>query len=258
MESILIHYVIWSINLIFESIESTLIMKRLITMRYLFVLLVFVLVGCGEAALPESSEESKNKDVSSEESNNKEVSSEESTVKEETIIVSESDDSDKWKQSKCEDMDGLEVRGFDKVPPGFNGLAYCCVKGKVEKLAYFKDGKKEGVYRKWHRGYGTLEIEQHYRAGERDGIYRQWSHKGALIKEINYKDGKKEGIRRAWDRDGQLVHEQEYKDDMPDGVERKWINGQLWWESTYKKGNLIKRTYYDEDGQIQSCEGECD
>ena len=137
-------------------------------MRYLFVLLL--LVGCGETTSGESSEESTVKEESLEESINKEVSSEESKVKEATIIVSDSDDSGKMKQPRCEDIDGLEVSDFDRVPAGFNGLAYCCVEGKVDRLCYFKDGKNDGIYREWNRENGQLEEEINIKNGKRDGV----------------------------------------------------------------------------------------
>ena len=203
-------------------------------MRYLYFLLFIGLVGCNETT--------------------SEGSSEESTVKEATIIVSDSDDSDKMKQPRCEDIDGLEVSDFDRVPAGFNGLAYCCVEGKVDRLHYFKDGKADGVYRKWHRENGQLENEGHLKAGKgRDGIFREWYKNGQLEFEGSFKEDKRDGVSRRWHENGQLEFEGSFKEDKRDGVWRRWYeNGQLKVDRNYKDGKLdgVSKKWY-KNGQLQ-------
>ena len=217
-------------------------------MRYLYFLLFIGLVGCNETT--------------------SEGSSEESTVKEATIIVSDSDDSGKMKQPRCEDIDGLEVSDFDRVPAGFNGLAYCCVEGKVDRLCYFKDGKNDGIYREWNRENGQLEEEINIKNGKRDGVWRTWYKNGQLKVESSWKDDKWNGIKKGWYENGQLRYEANYKDGKRDGVERRWHkNGQLMEESNFKDGiyDGLHRGWHDDgrlrfednykDGELLSGEG---
>ena len=131
-----------------------------------------------------------------------------------------SGDSGNMKQPKCEDMDGLEVFDFDRVPLDFNGLAYCCFEGKVYRFLNYKDGKADGVYREWFRENGQLRIEAGIKKGKEDGVYREWYKKGQLKMEINYKDGKKDGALRRWHENGQLMYETNLEDGKVDGIRR--------------------------------------
>lgn len=196
-------------------------------MRYLFVLLL--IVGCGQSTSGESSEDSTGKEESLEESINKEVSSEESTVKEATIIVSDSDDSGKMKQPRCEDMDGLEITQWDDVPNDYTGVAFECENGKVRQHLNVKDGKPDGFWRLWHDN-GQLRDEKPYKNGVGDGVLRRWYENGQLEREWNFKDGKEDGVHRSWHENGQLMAEMNWK------------------EGKEEEGKVI---IYDKDGTIQ-------
>ncbi len=79
-----------------------------------------------------------------------------------------------------------------------------------------------------------------------------WYHEnGQKSDERTYKDGKRDGKWTEWDENGQKESEFNYKDGKEDGKWTEWYeNGQKWYEATLKDGELIKETYWDEDGNV--------
>ena len=61
----------------------------------------------------------------------------------------------------------------------------------------------------------------------------------------------KDGVITEYYENGQKRSEVTYKDGKEDGKWTEWYeNGQKWYEATLKDGELIKETYWDEDGNV--------
>ncbi len=61
----------------------------------------------------------------------------------------------------------------------------------------------------------------------------------------------KNGIWTWWHKNGQKEKKITLKDGKEDGKWTEWYeNGQKWYEATLKDGELIKETYWDEDGNV--------
>ena len=73
--------------------------------------------------------------------------------------------------------------------------------------AYYKNGKLEGLCKRWNEN-GQLFIKENYKNGQKEGLRRVWDEDGQIWYEINYKNGKREGMCRLWNENGQLEHEE--------------------------------------------------
>ena len=133
------------------------------------------------------------------------------------------------KQPSCDEMEGFQTADLDLVPEDYTGVVKYCRDGKVTDLVNYKDGKKNGLFRRWQEN-GQLWIEQNYKDGLRDGLQRDWYDNGQLWYEKNYKEGKKDGLHRGWHEDGQLH-----------------------WEKNYKDGNLLSEKCWNKDGNEEEC-----
>ena len=133
-------------------------------------------------------------------------------------------------------------------------------------VGLFKNGKREGVHKKWYEN-GQLEYEVHFKDGKVDGVGKEWYENGQIYSEFKvdgelyeYKDwyengqlkldrydGENKGWyengekwidgNKTWYENGQLKEEKNYTSDGKNCVERRWYeSGQLWWEYNYKEG----------------------
>ncbi|MES9970763.1 MAG: hypothetical protein ABW092_12085 [Candidatus Thiodiazotropha sp.] len=59
-----------------------------------------------------------------------------------------------------------------------------------------------------------------FKDGLKDGIYRKWTKSGQIIQEENYKLGKKNGQFSAWYDNGQNKEEAQYIDNRQDGLQK--------------------------------------
>ena len=136
------------------------------------------------------------------------------------------------KQPNCEDIEGIndcDAHQNKEKFKNYSGLIKCCKNGKVEMFLTIKDGKPDGLVRKWHEN-GQLKAEANFKDNKPDGLIRTWNENGQLESESNHKDGKKVGLARTW-------HE----------------NGQLESEFNFKEGVVISEKCFDEEGNLRSC-----
>ena len=100
---------------------------------------------------------------------------------------------------------------------------------------------------------GQLYSESNWKDGKKDGLHRKWYEGGRLIYEENYKDGGHDGLAKRWHSNGQLEEEGNWKDGKRDGLVKQWYeNGQLEEEGNWKNGELDGYKSWDEDGQLKS------
>ena len=111
--------------------------------------------------------------------------------------------------------------------------------GKVKILFYVKDGKKDGLFTKWHEN-GQKREETNFKNGKLDGIGASWHENGQKSSEINFKNGKEDGLYTKWDENGVKQSEENYKDGKLDGQRTLWHdNGQKEYEGNYKDGKEV-------------------
>ena len=123
-----------------------------------------------------------------------------------------------------------------------------------------KDGKRDG---KWWKEYenGKKDVQIIYKDGKRHGLYNQWRENGQKWSEKKYKVGVPDGIHTWWYSNGQMREEGTFKDGEKDGKWTEWSGGEAdgyvvplpyhkSFEGTYKKGELIEGTYWDENGDV--------
>jgi hypothetical protein len=135
-------------------------------------------------------------------------------------------DSIKWVKPGTNDVDGIAYYN-NKI---FTGKEVQYEEdGELFKEITFKDGKKDGLYRRWK---GRSYFEGNYKDGELDGLFKRWI--------IKYEDGFEDGEQnRRKDGTWKSYHKE---------------NGQLKYESNYKDGELISKKCWDEDGNEIDCE----
>lgn len=161
------------------------------------------------------------------------------------------------KQPNCDEIEGLQIEDYDFlhtiIPEDYTGVTFKCSSiHEVLWVCNYKDGKKDGLYRRWHDN-GQLEYEGNYKEGGRDGLWRVWYWNGQQLNESNNKDGKKDGLMRVWMINGQLKREHNYKDGKLDGLIRRWHdNGLLAYEGQFKEGKKDGRCkFYYENGSLK-------
>jgi antitoxin component YwqK of YwqJK toxin-antitoxin module len=98
--------------------------------------------------------------------------------------------------------------------------------GRMKRLAYFKDGKLDGLQTAWHKD------------GKHHGLWAHWYDNGRKKRETNHKDGKPMSAA-DWNPDGEKCPVTNVKDG--NGI-LVWYNedGTELIRNTYKDGELVK------------------
>lgn len=146
------------------------------------------------------------------------------------------------KQPNCSDMTkGLETLNDDEseVPQDYTGIVFSCREGKVVYLGYYRNGRREGLYKAWHEN-GQLWYLLHWKLGKVVNLNRSWYKNGVLKYEKEFNSGIPDGFVKFWYSNGQLKEENYYIMGKPDGVQRAWFsNGQLKAELHYTNGKML-------------------
>lgn len=122
--------------------------------------------------------------------------------------------------------------------------------GQVEIVGYYKNGKKDGVWR-WYVSQ-KLVAQGWYETGERQGKWSYWEDNGRLYEEGRYKDDKKDAEWIRWFRDGSrsISHfvsgEREGSFLSLDSQSRLRVLG--WYSKDQKVGKWV---YWDDRGEIE-------
>ena len=109
-----------------------------------------------------------------------------------------------------------------------------------------KNGKKEGVARRYDKRSKEIRFEVSYKNGLRDGWMRKYSPEGGwLYEEVLYKKGKKRLVRE-YNQKGEIVHITPWYDGEKHGVEQKYsyISGVLEYRLRYDHGTAKKLLTY--------------
>ncbi len=139
--------------------------------------------------------------------------------------------------------------------------------GDVSKISYHKiTGNKIELVKEinWYEN-GQKSIEGTYKDGKRERKWTHWSPDGKESSELIYKDGKAwDGVEmwvgyNDWIKHGVMEKVESYKNGKRDG---KWIEhdfsstGKVKKLRTYKDGELVEETRWDEDGNERKDDGD--
>jgi len=109
-----------------------------------------------------------------------------------------------------------------------------------------KNGKKEGVSRRYDKTSKEIRFEVSYKNGLRDGLARKYSPEGGwLYEETLYKNGEKLEVRE-YNQKSEMVHSTPWLNDQKHGVEQKfsYVSGDLTYRLTYDHGTVKKLVSY--------------
>ena len=117
---------------------------------------------------------------------------------------------------------------------------------------FFKDGKKEGFWRKYFKD-GSLSSRKTYANGIETGPSERYYENGQLWRKGNLKSGKRDGIWKFYNKNGRLSIEGIYQAGIKNGIWKFFShnNGQLSARVSRKDGKydgLVE--YFNKDGSL--------
>jgi antitoxin component YwqK of YwqJK toxin-antitoxin module len=129
---------------------------------------------------------------------------------------------------------------------------YYLPSGKLKEERYYKNGKLDGVRRKYYED-GKLRHESSYKNGEQDGYNRGYHENGKMSWEWFRQDGEKEGVEKDYYETGTLRLETPYKAGKKEGT-KKWYDkkGRLKKTVEYKSSEAISGACYATNGKATS------
>lgn len=102
----------------------------------------------------------------------------------------------------------------------------------IMTLENYTNGKLNGV-RTVYYPKGEIAEETNYKDGIKDGPYKKYTEKGIVLEEVVFKNGEIDGIGIYRDPDGNIVSKGPYVNGLKKGI----------WEF-YEKGKLVKKEKY--------------
>lgn len=120
--------------------------------------------------------------------------------------------------------------------------------GKIKQIAFYKEGKLEGVDMFFDENGDTLTTGT-YKNGRQEGIWKYYE-KGKLIETANYKNGLKDGYFYYFYPDGKTAIRQQYERDELREEKYYFPNGKLKYEAEYVDGVYLLLAHYDSTGNI--------
>ena len=143
------------------------------------------------------------------------------------------------KQPNCDEIDGVL-----RKPSNFTGIYKHCANGKVIWYKTYKDGKKNGVSKKWHKSTGHQEYTSSFIDNKKEGVWYSWFEDGQKDSVIKYENDKQvDG--EGWHTNGILAVSIKTNKDGSKTTKRWLITGKLYQFTVEDKdGKKIKDEYY--------------
>ncbi len=170
-----------------------------------------------------------------------------------------------------DELEMLRLLSNKEVP--YDGNFVLCLDGTKFYEVRFKDGKKEGIEKRWHVN-GQVASEAYYKKGKKTGLVKHWFSNGVLEEIGFWKKGKRKGSFIEFYTNGSLKSMMSYKNNLLNGeflvlfnnqktcTEGKyklgkrdelwtewWSNGQKRSEAQWKDGDLINTKYWSTTGE---------
>ncbi len=125
---------------------------------------------------------------------------------------------------------------------------YFHANGSLEKLGNYVDGKKEGLWLSYHQNK-MMNDSTFYKNGNVIGTSMSWHNNGFAADSTTLNENGV-GVSVGWFDNGFLSYAGRYSEEKKQTG--KWIyfhkNGKKSALETYSEGELIEKTYFDEDG----------
>src|SRR5690554_938324 len=90
----------------------------------------------------------------------------------------------------------------------------------------FKNGKLNGKSTVYYKN-GKIASETHYKDGIKDGLYKKYSQDGIVLEEIPYKNNQFNGMVTYRDVKGQIIAQGMYEKGLKKGIWKFYENGKL-------------------------------
>ncbi|PCJ16491.1 MAG: hypothetical protein COB02_16020 [Candidatus Cloacimonadota bacterium] len=114
----------------------------------------------------------------------------------------------------------------------------------LAKLINFKNGLKDGLFKKWHPEFKYLHQEFQYKQGKKHGIQKQWQNKSHLEWTREFYQGKEHGFTQFFYLNGETRYTAYYKNGKLDGLNKFYNrNGDLTTEYIYKNNKRISSKF---------------
>lgn len=114
----------------------------------------------------------------------------------------------------------------------------------------YKNGLRDGYHRAYHNG--KISEEVFYRDGKLNGVLRKWDQTGNLGISENYVNDKRDGLCSYYDK-SKLIREATYSNGKINGTEKEYYYGsELTKQSWYKNGIVDSVYTYFADGKTES------
>ena len=96
--------------------------------------------------------------------------------------------------------------------------------GQIKHIAHYHKGKLHGEKKTWSADSRHLLISHlNYNSGKLHGVQKKWYSTGELFKVLNMNMGKEEGIQKAFRENGDLFANYEAKDGRNYGLKRAFL-----------------------------------
>jgi antitoxin component YwqK of YwqJK toxin-antitoxin module len=117
--------------------------------------------------------------------------------------------------------------------------------------SYYRNGKKDSVYRLFDEIGCKLLAEEMYREGEKNGTFIKYGFKGDTLVLENWKNGKREGRYAEW-RDRELETTGFYEQDQKQGYWKHGLSSHYQMrEGNYNNGITVGEwKFYDDKGRL--------
>ncbi len=151
---------------------------------------------------------------------------------------------------------GKKEGAFRKWGPG----------GQLKSVSYYRDDQKDGPSFEWHARSCIPAHKGAYKAGKKHGPWATWYHTGAYQEKGSYVDGVKQGTWSFYHQEGNKIKEGVMVDGKEDGTWQEWLHtGQKWRDSEFKQGirqgedelNCLKQNgswLVDHKERVESCQ----
>ena len=107
----------------------------------------------------------------------------------------------------------------------------------------FKNGKQDGVWKRYYESTGTPIFETYYKDGKRDGKYIKYDINGEKVISGNYKNDLKDGVWSARDEETKKVTRINYINGVPEN------DAELQKEETKRLEEMVKNSQNLDDPQ---------
>lgn len=138
----------------------------------------------------------------------------------------------------------LFARGESKL---FDGVVFENFAANTRKVAIeIRRGKADGLSRGWFEN-GQIEVEEHFSEGFSQGLRTRWHANGQKRSETQIAHGKLEGRYTEWHDNGQKAIEMTLANGEPEGGAEAWYpNGTLKSRTTFQRGKMVERKFFDD------------